>query len=100
VWEDFQGGAGSGHAIPLADAEDSGLLWFFSPGNVEVTVKVLNGCAVNGHWWVFLSSGSTVHYTVTVTDTVTDRVWTYENGSGAASPLIPDTAAFLCDPGP
>ena len=95
-WEDFQGGTGSGHAIPLADAENSGLLWFFSPGNVEVTVKVLNGCSVNGHWWVFLSSGSTVHYMLTVTDTATGRAWNYQNGTGEAAPLVPDTAAFSC----
>lgn len=96
-WEDFQGGSGTGHAIPLAEREDSGLLWFFSPANVEVTVKVLNGCPVNGHWWVFLSSGSTVHYTVTVTDTEAGETWGYENGRGESAPLIPDTTAFPCE---
>ena len=32
---------------------DSGLFTFFDGENWEVLVKVLNGCEMNGHWWVF-----------------------------------------------
>ena len=95
-WTDFSGNSGNGHALPLAGDANTGLLWFFSPDNVEVTVKVLEGCAVNGHWWVFLSSGSTVAYTVTVTDTVTGVSREYTNDSGEAAPLVTDTQAFDC----
>jgi hypothetical protein len=59
---------------------------------------VLNGCGLGGHWWVFLSSGSTVEHTVTVTDTETGRVNTYVNGLGESAPLISDTSAFSCNP--
>ena len=59
---------------------------------------MLNGCGLGGHWWVFLSSGSTVEYTVKVTDTLTGRTKTYTNDSGEAQPLIADTAAFSCVP--
>jgi hypothetical protein len=95
-WTDFSGNSGHGHALPLGGDANSGLLWFFSPDNVEVTVKVLEGCPVNGHWWVFLSSGSTVEYTVTVTDTVTGVSREYTNDSGEAAPLVTDTQAFDC----
>ena len=95
-WTDFSGNSGNGHALPLAGDANTGLLWFFSPDNVEVTVKVLEGCPVNGHWWVFLSSGSTVEYTVTVTDTVTGVSREYTNDSGEAAPLVTDTQAFDC----
>ena len=37
------------------DADQSGLLYFFDRDNVEVLVKVLDGCAVNGHRWVFVA---------------------------------------------
>lgn len=103
AWKDFQGQTGKGHAIPLEKRDDSGLVWFFAPDNIELTVKVLNGCSMpgnagHGSWWVFLSSGSTVEYTVTVTDTATGRKKTYKNALGESAPLIADTSAFSCSP--
>ena len=97
-WKDFENHAGKGHAIPLEGRDDSGLFWYFREENIELTVKVLNGCGLGGHWWVFLSSGSTVEYTVKVTDTLTDRTKTYTNDRGEAAPLVADTAAFSCAP--
>ena len=97
-WKDFQNQTGKGHAIPLAERDDSGLFWFFEEENIELTAKVLNGCALGGHMWVFLSSASTVEYTVTVTDTWTNSKKTYTNDRGEAAPLVADTAAFICDP--
>lgn len=96
-WKDFENHTGKGHAVPLAEQDDSGLFWFFKEENIELTVKVLNGCALGGHFWVFLSSGSTVEYTVTVTDTRFNRKKTYTNDRGEAAPLLADTAAFTCD---
>ncbi len=96
-WKDFEDHAGKGHPIPLAGQDDSGLFWFFKEENIELTVKVLNGCALGDHFWVFLSSGSTVEHTVTVTDTRFGRKKTYTNDRGEAAPLIADTAAFSCD---
>lgn len=95
-WKDFQDHAGKGHPIPLAGREDSGLFWFFRNENVELTTKVLNGCNLGGSWWVFLSSGSTVEYTVKVTDTQTGSTKTYTNDRGESAPLVADTAAFPC----
>lgn len=93
-WEDFQGGSGVGKAVPFRD--DTGLFWFFHPDNVELTVKVLEGCPVNGFFWVFVASGSTVGYEVRVTDTATDETVVYRNDVGDVPRLIPDTAAFAC----
>ncbi|QQR75964.1 MAG: hypothetical protein IPJ17_10465 [Holophagales bacterium] len=96
TWSDFSGGTGAGHARPLDGDGASGLLWFFSPENVEVTVKVLDGCGVNGSYWVFLSSGSTVAFEVRVTDRVTGATRHYANASGQSAPLVSDTSAFSC----
>ena len=60
------------------------------------SVKVLDGCGYNQHRWVFISSGSTVEYTVTVTDTRTGANKEYRNESGEAAPLVADTSAFPC----
>jgi len=40
--------------------------WFFDPNNPEATVKILDGRPVNGHFWVFLSSMTTLDLTVHV----------------------------------
>jgi hypothetical protein len=96
AWEDFRHNTGEGRALPLAGEGDSGLFWFFLPDNVELTVKVLDGCTVNGHHWVFLSSGSTVRYVVTVRDTLTGEVRTYLNELREEAPLEADTRAFPC----
>lgn len=103
AWEDFRGRQGPGHAVPLADTlaapggdDSSGLFWFFAPDNVELTVKVLDGCDMNGRYWVFVSSGSTVRFSVEVRDTATGATRTYENQLREAAPLEADTAAFAC----
>jgi hypothetical protein len=98
AWSDFQGGAGMGQAVPLEGRDDTGLFWFFNPANVELTVKVLDGCGVNRHYWVFVSSGSTVQYEVTVTDTQADQTLTYGNEAGVEPPLVADTTAFTACP--
>jgi len=97
-WKDFEAHTGHGHAVPLESGDDSGLFWFFQEPNIELTAKVLDGCSYNGGWWVFLSSGSTVEYKVTVTDTKTGAKKEYANALGVSAPLVADTAAFSCAP--
>lgn len=99
AWRDFQGGAGPGRPIPLAGRDDSGLFWFFHPENVELTAKVIDACALDGHFWVFVSSGSTVEYELTVTDTAAEESVSYRNELGEVPGLIADTAALAtCAP--
>jgi len=92
-WEDFAGKSGPGHVVPTM-SHDSGLFWFFAPSNWELLIKVLDGCAVNGHHWVFAAATTNVAYTLTVTDTETDDVWTFSNPSGRPAPAVTDTGAF------
>lgn len=46
----------------------SGYFWFFDPANVEVTVKILDGRALNEHYWLFAASMTTVPFTLIVID--------------------------------
>jgi hypothetical protein len=71
------GAAGQGRAVQLTD--DTGIFWFFSPSNLELMVKVLDGGGVNGHFWVFYGALSDVEYTISVTDTATGAQRTYHN---------------------
>ena len=90
---DANGTSGPGRVVPGA-AVDSGLFWFFGSDNWELLVKVIDGCALNGHYWVFSAATTDVHYVLTVTDTTNDRVARYENPAGKAAAAITDTSAF------
>lgn len=90
-WRDFQGNTGTGRAVSLTN--DTGYFWFFNQANVELVVKVLDGRGVNGSFWVFYGSLSSVQYTLKITDTVTGRVRTYTNPAGKMASAA-DTGAF------
>lgn len=75
-------------------SEDSGYLWFFDPANVEVLVKVLDGCATNGRFWVFAAGLTDVAVDLRVDDLMTGAVATYRNPAGRAFLPIQDTNAF------
>ena len=72
-WKDFDGVTGTGKAVPLSGG-DTGYFWFFGEENVEVVLKVLDGRALNGKFWVFYGALSNVEYTLKVTDTETGQV--------------------------
>jgi len=94
--------SGSGQAFPLRDRGTShgGLFWFFDPDNPEMLVKVLDGCAVNDRFWAFVTAGTNVGFSVTITDTfLANRTKTYSNPDLTAAPPIKDTAALAsCHP--
>lgn len=56
----------TGQAFVLGD--NSGGFWLFSPANIEVSVKVLDGAAVNGKFWTFHGAATNAAYTLTVKD--------------------------------
>ena len=90
------GNAGQAHAVPLTN--DTGYLWFFSASNVEVVVKVLNGCALNSRFWVFAGGLTNVKVTMTVTDIQTQTIKTYHNPPMTEFQPIQDTSAFATCP--
>jgi membrane-associated phospholipid phosphatase len=97
IWRTFIGiesGSAPGHALPQTN--DFGQFWFFSPDNVELSVKVLNGCALNNHFWVFASGLTNVEVVLRVTDTLTGETRTYFNPNGQAYTPVQDTSAFSC----
>jgi len=91
VWKDFASHTGTGTAVSLTG--DTGYFWFFDPANVEAVLKVLDATTVNGHFWVYYGALSNVEYTLTVTDTMTGRVQTYQNPLGRFA-SVGDTSAF------
>jgi hypothetical protein len=86
-----QGTSGNGRGVVLT--ADTAYFWFFTPNNVEVVIKIVDGRAVNGHYWVFYGALSDVEYTIRITDNSTGAVKTYFNPAGTLA-SVADTAAF------
>ncbi len=95
-----QGGSlsGSGNAIPLSSlgVTQGGLFWFFGATNPEMLIKIIDGCALDSHFWVFYAATTNVGFTVTVTDTLTGHQATYTNHDQTAAPPQQDTSALAC----
>lgn len=93
------GGAGAGHAISLTPVgiNDGGLFWFFDPSNPEMLVKVINGCPVNGNYWVFYAATTNVGLVVEVTDTQTGLQFITTNPDRNPAPPVQTIQAFPCD---
>jgi hypothetical protein len=97
TWKKSDGTSGAGHPVNLGS--DSGYFWFLDPDNVELVVKALDGCAVNGHGWFFSGGLTNLEVAITVTDTLTGEIRNYANPQGVAFLPIADAAAFGCPAG-
>ncbi len=92
-WSTAGGGAGSASTVP-GGTNNSGLFYFFEPNNWEMLIKVLDGCAINGHYWVYSAAATDLGLDITVTDTVAGAAWTYAKEPGPPAPAITDSKAF------
>lgn len=95
-----QGGglAGVGEAVSLESAgvTQGGLISFFDATNPELLVKVLDGCDINGHYWVMLSAATNVGYTLQVRDVTDGSAWNHVNPDGLLSAAVADVEAEPC----
>ena len=87
--------SGTADAVDI-DRRDSGLFTFFDPNNLELLVKVLDGCGLNDHFWVFYGATTDVAFPLSVTDTVSGTVREYSNPLGTSAEPIKDLLAFPC----
>ncbi len=85
--------------VARAGTDRSGLFHFFDPENWEVLVKVLDGCAINGHHWVFAASATDMGLDLRVEDAVTGAAKRYGTTAGQPAPAIVDTEALACAAG-
>gem|GEM_PF-1917384 len=92
-WRGAGGETGRGRVAP-AGTNESGMFRFFDANNWEILIKVLDGCAANGHAWVFGASTTDLGYVIRVTDTATGAVKEYRNEPGTAAAAITDVKAF------
>ena len=95
-WSTAQGTSGPIRAVPITD--DSGLFWFFDAANLELLVKVIDGCAINDRFWVFAAGTTNVEWTLQVRDLPTGTTKTYHNPQGVDTAATTDTEAFASCP--
>ena len=88
----------SGQGTPVQLTPDTGYFWFFTAANVEMVLKVLDGCSLGGHYWVFAGGLTNVQTQIVVTDTQANQSKTYKTPQGPAFTPIQDTKAFATCP--
>ena len=94
-YETADGEVGEGKAGIWASSE-SGLLWFFSRDNAEVLVKVLDGCHLNGHRWVYVAPATDLAFNLYV-QSPDGSNWSHHNRLGETATTRSDNFAFPCD---
>ena len=90
----YSSGEGWGDAQVLnvdLPGDSSGLFYFFNPENAEMLFKVLDGCALNGYWWVYYAAATDLYIDVQVASR-SGRRWSRKSYGGAAG----DVHAFRC----
>ena len=94
------GQSGDARAIPLDSIgiTKGGIFAFTDAQNPEFLVKVLDGCAINGHYWVFFAATTNVGFDLTVTDTSTNQTRVYSNPDINPADAVTDTRAFATCP--
>ncbi len=100
--------------LDWSGADSGALFTFYASENPEVLLKVLDGCALNGHWWVFSAAATDRKHVVYVWDLhdANDGFahgvgWESDglgnvrgtNGFYSSSGVLNDVEAFSCNTG-
>lgn len=78
------------------DSEQSAILYFFDRNNAEVLVKVLNGCGINNHRWVFVAPVTTLAFNITIESPDGQEVWKHSNALNRTAKAASEIEAFAC----
>lgn len=82
-----------GNFAPVAaTSSQSAVFYFFNSSNWEIVAKVLNGCAINGRYWVFAAGATSESFVLNIEDTTRGIIVGY---SGASCPIA-DTSFWTC----
>jgi hypothetical protein len=91
-------GEGKARVVSGVGTADSGLFFFFNKDNWELLVKVIDGCDITNHFWVFSAATTNLGYDLIVTDTRTEDQVIYTNPINTSGAAVTDTSALAtCD---
>lgn len=89
-------GGRAGDASPQLESDESLKFSFFQPENLELLLKIVDGCTYNGHFWVYFSGLTNVGVSLRITDTITGAVFDANNPPGTALAPVIDIQALAC----
>lgn len=95
-WTDFVGQ--NGPAVAFPQSANSGLFYFFGQNNLELAIKVLDGCALNNRHWVYVAGLTDVGVSILVEDLIGGGSWNRSSPLGTPFEPILDSAAFAACP--
>ena len=95
-WLDADSNAGTGEPFELT--RDTGYFYFFNADNVEVVVKVVDGCGINNRYWVFAGGLTDLEIDIIIEDTATGDRRQYNSPLGQGFQTVRDTDAFSSCP--
>lgn len=90
-------GGGAGAAIPSLESDQSLKFSFFDRKNLELFVKVIDGCAYNGFFWVFASGLTNAGVSLRITDLITSEVYGYDSPAGQSFTPQLNIEALACN---
>jgi len=91
-WEDFTMTTGDGQ--PVAVTPHSGFFYFFTPDNPDVVVKFVDKSSINGNFWLFFGSQTTVEFTLRVVDSCDGSTISFFKPAGVAGGTVVDMSSF------
>ena len=97
-YETAEGAVGTARDWGLG-SDQSGLLYFFDPGNAEVLVKVLeSACDLpgNDHVWVYVAPVTDLAFNLEVRPPGGGDPWTHSNNLSQTAAAKSDNKAFAC----
>jgi hypothetical protein len=94
-YETPAGASGSAQVFQLSN--ESGYLTFFSAGNLEAVVKIIDGCSFNGYYWVYASGLTNLEVVIEVRDYVTEESFPIFNPQGAFFDTVASIEALPCE---
>lgn len=93
---DARTAAGPSPGMLISATKRKAAFYFFSPGSTDLLVQLFQRCSNNDHFWVFVSSSTSLPFDLTVTDTFNGESRAYTN-PGPLEPIL-DPAAFATCP--
>ena len=79
-----------------AESDESVFYYFTDPSNFELGVKVLDACAINNFFWVFIGGLTNQGFSVNVLDTQTANIFHTTNTEGTTVVTVTNTSALPC----
>ncbi|MEO7795988.1 MAG: DUF4394 domain-containing protein [Thermoanaerobaculia bacterium] len=95
TYETAAGATGAARVTELSN--EAGNMTFFSSGNIEATVKVIDGCAFNGYYWVYASGLTNVEVDIIVRDEANGHEFPIHNPLNQLFDTVASIEALPCD---